>query len=70
MTHLRVEQAVDGFAPDDGTPSDPGWLAEEIYRAVSRGRRLLVPSRGAKLSYVVSRLLPGLYERMMARRIM
>jgi NAD(P)-dependent dehydrogenase (short-subunit alcohol dehydrogenase family) len=53
-----------------GTPTDPAWLAEEIYRAVSRGRRLLVPSRGAKLSYVVSRLLPGFYERMMARRIM
>ena len=53
-----------------GTPSDPAWLAEEIYRAVSSGRRLLVPSRGAKLSYVVSRLLPGFYERMMARRIM
>jgi NAD(P)-dependent dehydrogenase (short-subunit alcohol dehydrogenase family) len=53
-----------------GTPSDPVWLAEEIYRAVGSGRRLLVPSRGAKLSYLVSRLLPGLYERMMARRIM
>jgi NAD(P)-dependent dehydrogenase (short-subunit alcohol dehydrogenase family) len=53
-----------------GTPSDPVWLAEEIHRAVLRGRRLLVPSRGAKLSYGVSRLLPGFYERMMARRIM
>ena len=53
-----------------GTPSDPDWLADEIHRAVSRGRRLLVPSRGAKLSYAVSRLLPGFYERMMARRIM
>ena len=53
-----------------GTPSDPAWLAEEIYRAVRSGRRLLVPSRGAKLSYFVSRLLPGTYERMMARRIM
>jgi hypothetical protein len=53
-----------------GTPSDPEWLAEEIHRAVRSGRRLLVPSRGAKLSYLVSRLAPGPYERMMARRIM
>jgi len=53
-----------------GTPSDPVWLAEEIHAAVRSGRRLLVPSRGAKLSYLVSRLAPGTYERMMARRIM
>jgi len=53
-----------------GTPSTPEWLAEEIHAAVRRGRRLLVPSSGAKLSYLVSRLAPGLYERMMARRIM
>jgi NAD(P)-dependent dehydrogenase (short-subunit alcohol dehydrogenase family) len=53
-----------------GTPSTPEWLAEEIHGAVRRGRRLLVPSRGAKLSYLVSRLAPGTYERMMARRIM
>lgn len=53
-----------------GTPSDPVWLAEEIHRAVRSGRRLLVPSRGAKLSYLVSRLLPGTYERLMARKIM
>ena len=37
---------------------------------VRRGRRLLVPSRGAKLSYLVSRILPGTYERLMARKIM
>jgi hypothetical protein len=35
-----------------------------------RGRRLLVPSRGAKLSYLVSRLAPASFERIMARRIM
>lgn len=53
-----------------GTPTDPDWLADEIHRAVRTGRRLLVPSRGAKLSYLVSRLLPGTYEKLMARRIM
>jgi NAD(P)-dependent dehydrogenase (short-subunit alcohol dehydrogenase family) len=53
-----------------GTPTDPDWLAEEIHRAVRRGRRLLVPARGAKLSYLVSRILPGTYERLMARKIM
>jgi NAD(P)-dependent dehydrogenase (short-subunit alcohol dehydrogenase family) len=53
-----------------GTPSDPAWLAEQIYRSVRSGRRLLVPSGGAKLSYYVSRLLPGTYERLMARKIM
>jgi NAD(P)-dependent dehydrogenase (short-subunit alcohol dehydrogenase family) len=53
-----------------GTPSDPDWLAEEIHRAVRKGRRLLVPSSSAKLAYLLSRLAPGAYERIMARRIM
>ena len=53
-----------------GTPADPAWIAEEIHRAVRRGRRLLVPSRSAKLSYLLSRLVPGTFERIMARRIM
>jgi len=53
-----------------GTPADPEWLAEEIHRAVRKRRRLLVPSRSAKLSYLLSRLLPGTFERIMARRIM
>jgi NAD(P)-dependent dehydrogenase (short-subunit alcohol dehydrogenase family) len=65
----------DGSAPrmprtQTGTPADPDWLAEEIRRALLKRRRLLVPSRSAKLSYLVSRLLPGTFERMMARRIM
>ena len=53
-----------------GTASDPDWLADEIHKAVRNRRRLLVPAGGAKLSYVVSRILPGTYERLMARRIM
>jgi NAD(P)-dependent dehydrogenase (short-subunit alcohol dehydrogenase family) len=53
-----------------GTPADPDWLAEEIHRALLKRRRLLVPSRSAKLSYLLSRLAPGTFERMMARRIM
>jgi len=52
-----------------GTPVAPEDLAEAIHRAALSRRRLLVPFRHAKLAYLVARLLPGLYERMMVRRI-
>ena len=52
-----------------GTPAEPDETAEAIYRAVRRGRRLLLPSRDARLARLLSRFLPGIYERVMARRI-
>jgi hypothetical protein len=40
-----------------------------IHRAALKRQRLLVPFRDAKVSHFVARFLPGLYERMMVRRI-
>jgi len=52
-----------------GQQADPDEVAEAIFRAASRRRRLLVLSPVGKLSYAVSRVWPSLYERMMARRV-
>ena len=52
-----------------GSPVEPEQLAEKIYCAVLKRRRLLVPFGDAKLSHFLARFLPGLYERMMIRRI-
>jgi len=51
-----------------GTPLTPEAVAEAIFRAACKRKRLLVLSRTGKLSYWVSRLLPGVYERSMIRR--
>lgn len=48
---------------------EPSDVAEAIYRATLRRPRLVVLSTTGKLSYLVSRFAPGLYERMMLRRI-
>jgi len=53
-----------------GTPADPADLAAAVFDATVRRRRLLLHSRTAKLSYLVSRAWPGRYERVMARRIL
>lgn len=59
-THPRTET---------GVPADPADLADAVFDATVRRRRLLLHSRTAKLSYLVSRVWPMGYERMMARRI-
>ncbi len=46
-----------------------GLLAERIRTGVMARRRLVLPSRTARVAYAVSRLAPGVYERMMRRRI-
>lgn len=48
---------------------EPSDVAEAIYRATQRRPRLVVLSTTGKLSYLISRFVPGLYERMMLRRI-
>lgn len=48
------------------TPDD---VATEIIRAVARGRDRVLPGRTARLAYHVHRLAPGLYERLMTRRL-
>lgn len=48
---------------------EPETVADAVVRAAKRGRRLLVLSGLGKLSYYLSRLTPGWYEREMVRRI-
>jgi NAD(P)-dependent dehydrogenase (short-subunit alcohol dehydrogenase family) len=52
-----------------GRSADPDQVADAIYRAARRRQRLLVLSPVGKLALVMSRLCPGLYERMMTRRM-
>jgi short-subunit dehydrogenase len=52
-----------------GRQADPDDVADAIFRAARRRRRLLVLSPVGKLSYAVSRVWPALYERMMSRRV-
>jgi NAD(P)-dependent dehydrogenase (short-subunit alcohol dehydrogenase family) len=64
----------DGGAPrmprtETGTPADPEEVAEAVLRAVLQGRRLVAFPGAARLAYLLSRFLPGLYERIMVRRI-
>lgn len=48
---------------------EPADVAEAIYRATRRRPRMSVLSNTGKLSYFISRVAPGIYERMMLRRI-
>ncbi|MBK6631810.1 MAG: SDR family oxidoreductase [Betaproteobacteria bacterium] len=52
-----------------GTRATPEAMAELIFQAASRGRRLLLPDRVSRLSWWVSRLAPWLYERLMTRKL-
>ncbi len=47
----------------------PEDIAAAIVRAARRGTRLLLPGRTAKLAWWVSRIAPGYYARVMARRL-
>jgi len=53
-----------------GRAMDPADVADAIFGATIRRRRLLLPSPTAKLSYAVSRLAPARFERSMARRVL
>lgn len=65
---------------DGGTPTMPRTttgraveaadLAASILDATVRRKRLLLYPRDAKVSYLVARLAPAIYERMMAKRIL
>jgi len=46
----------------------PEQVAEAIFAATGRGRRLLAVPRPARAYYWMTRLAPSLYERLMARR--
>jgi NAD(P)-dependent dehydrogenase (short-subunit alcohol dehydrogenase family) len=47
----------------------PDAVAERIFAAAQRGRRLLLVGRTARAAWWVSRLAPSLYDRLMARRL-
>ena len=47
----------------------PDAVAERIFAAAQRDRRLLLVGRTARAAWWVSRLAPALYDRLMARRL-
>jgi len=52
-----------------GTALEADAVAETIFRGACRGRRLLLVGRTARQAWWLSRLLPGWYARLMARRL-
>ena len=52
-----------------GRMLDPQDVAEAVYEAVRRRRRLVVLPAMGKLAYLLSHLVPGLYERIMVGRL-
>ena len=53
-----------------GRAVEPDDVAAAIVDATVRRRRILLYPRDAKVSYLVARFAPALYERMMAKRIL
>jgi NAD(P)-dependent dehydrogenase (short-subunit alcohol dehydrogenase family) len=52
-----------------GGRMSPDAVAERIFAGAARNRRLLLVGRTAWQAWWVSRLAPGLYEKLMARRL-
>ncbi|KAF0163165.1 MAG: short chain dehydrogenase [Rhodocyclaceae bacterium] len=52
-----------------GGESSPEEIAERIFEAVAQGRKLLLPDATARKAWWLSRLAPGLYARIMKRRV-
>lgn len=52
-----------------GRESTPEEVAEELFRAATADRRLVVMTPVGKLSRIISRLTPAVYERIMIRSI-
>ncbi|HEY8156248.1 MAG TPA: SDR family oxidoreductase [Myxococcota bacterium] len=52
-----------------GALSTPESVAESVFRAASAGRSLLVLSAAGKAAFLLSRLWPALYDRLMARSL-
>ncbi len=53
-----------------GKGADPEQVADVIYRGALSGRRLLVLSPVGKLAFVLSRVFPSVYERLMVRSLL
>jgi short-subunit dehydrogenase len=54
---------------ETGEILEPEAVAEAVHAGVARGRRLVLVGRTARLARLVSRVAPGLYERLMVRRL-
>lgn len=52
-----------------GRQDSPARVADAVYRAMLKQKNLLVLSPVGKLTYWLSRMAPGLYERIMARQL-
>lgn len=52
-----------------GRVATPQEVAGQVFLAASRGKRLLVLSTAGRVSRIATRLVPGLYEKMMARAL-
>ncbi len=52
-----------------GVRASPESIADKIFRAASKERRLLLPDSVSRSSWWVSRLAPGLYARLMVARL-
>jgi NAD(P)-dependent dehydrogenase (short-subunit alcohol dehydrogenase family) len=65
--------AREGAAPRPqtmtGRTMEPEEVADAVFRGVERGRRLIVLSPVGKLSYLLSRFAPRIYESLMVRRL-
>jgi NAD(P)-dependent dehydrogenase (short-subunit alcohol dehydrogenase family) len=77
FTRTRIEQSALGAhgAPAArpqsrvGSVASPDEVAEAVYRGVLRRRRLIVLSPVGRLTRALTRLAPGLYERLMSRSL-
>jgi NAD(P)-dependent dehydrogenase (short-subunit alcohol dehydrogenase family) len=68
--HLGADGgAAQGPRTEVGRALDPAEAAGRIVRALEHGRDRLLLGRVAWLSWWISRLAPGLYARLMARRM-
>jgi NAD(P)-dependent dehydrogenase (short-subunit alcohol dehydrogenase family) len=52
-----------------GRISTPEEVAEAVFRATVHGKNLTVLSKVGKLSWLMSRAVPNLYEKMMAKKL-
>jgi short-subunit dehydrogenase len=52
-----------------GVRASPQSIADRIFQAAARERRLLLPDSVSRSSWWVSRLVPRLYERLMVAKL-
>jgi len=71
FTDTGIEQHAlgSGSRPTVGKAASPHDVADAIYRGLVARRRLLVLSAVGKLSWLIIRLAPSLYDRLMLRRM-